>query len=63
MKIKYIHSSNPNKEKIYDTEKALKNNSFYHMTQKEFDEMELENMERDKKDGYIISYEVLQEEK
>lgn len=63
MKIKYIHSSNPNKEKIYDTEKALKNNSFIKKSQEDFDKLELENMERDKQKGYIISYEVLQEEK
>ena len=47
MIIKYIHASEPETEKTYDTEKALKNNPFIHKTQEEFDEMELEKFKRD----------------
>jgi hypothetical protein len=60
MKIKYIHSSEPSKVKIYDTGKALKNNPFIERTQSDFDEMELANMERDKRKGLILSYEIMQ---
>ncbi len=60
MKIKYIHSSEPSEVKIYDTEKALKNNPFIERTQSDFDKMELANMERDKRKGLILSYEIMQ---
>ena len=60
MKIKYIHSSEPIEVKIYDTEKALKNNPFIEQTQSDFDKMELANMERDKRKGLILSYEIMQ---
>lgn len=60
MKIKYIHSSEPSEVKIYDTEKALKNNPFIEQTQSDFDKMELANMERDKRKGLILSYEIMQ---
>lgn len=56
MIIKYIHTSKPETEKIYDTEKALKNNPFIHLSQKEFDEMELRRFKQDK---HIICFEVL----
>lgn len=59
MKIKYIHFSDPETEKIYDTEVSLLRNPFIHKTQEEFDQFELENMERDKNKGYILSYEVI----
>ena len=60
MKIKYVHFSEPNKEKEYDTEVALKKNHFIKMSQDEFDKLELNNMERHKKQGLILSYEVVQ---
>lgn len=59
MKIKYIHFSEPNKVKIYDTEVALKK-SPYKMPQEKFDKIELQHMERDKQKGYILSYEIEQ---
>jgi len=59
MKIKYVHFSEPNEEKIYDTEDALRKNPFYKMTQEKFDELELKHMERDKEKGHILSYEIL----
>ena len=62
MKIKYIHFSEPNITKIYDTKIALKKNPFYRMTQEEFDKLELANMERNKKKGHVLSYEVIEEE-
>ena len=62
MKIKYIHFSEPNKTKIYDTKIALKKNPFYRMTQEEFDKLELSNMEENKQKGYVLSYEVINEE-
>lgn len=62
MRIKYVHFSEPNKEKIYDTVKSLKNNPFIKKTQEEFDQFELEKMRKDKERGHILSYEVLEEE-
>lgn len=60
MKIKYIHNSEPNRIKVYDTERALKNNPFIKQTQSDFDKMELANVERDKRKGLILSYEITQ---
>lgn len=56
MIIKYIHFSDPETEKTYDTEKALKNNPFINKSQKEFDEMELEKFQKDKDAGYILRF-------
>ena len=60
MKIKYIHHTEPSKVKVYDTEKALKNNPFIEQSQNDFDKIELANMERDKRKGLILSYEITQ---
>lgn len=57
MLIKYIHVSEPEREKTYDTEKSLKNNPFIDKTQKEFDEWELEKFKTDKN---ILFYEVVE---
>ena len=59
MKIKYIHKSNPNMEKIHDTEKAKRNNPFIHKTQEEFDKFTLRLLEKDKANGYILSYQII----
>lgn len=65
MKIKYIHISAPNTEKIHDTQKALKaakgfiNAMGSNPSQEEYDEIELQNFERDKKRGIIIEYRIL----
>ena len=61
MIIKYIHTSEPEKEKIHDTEKVLKNNPFITKSQKEFDDFTLQLFAKDKERGIIISYEVIQE--
>lgn len=58
MIIKYFHASEPDKEKTYDTEKSLKNNPFIHLSQEEFDQMEIEKMQTDE---YILSYEIITE--
>lgn len=62
MKIKYVHASEPDVEKIYDTEKSLKNNPMVHMSQEEWDKHELKSMEDNKAAGHVLSYEVLTEE-
>ena len=61
MIIDYVHFSSPNVKKAYDTVIALKANPSIKMSQDDFDKMELEHMERDRKKGYILSYEVIQE--
>lgn len=60
MKIKYVWFEEPSKVKVYDTEKALKNNSFIKLTQSDFDKMELANMEKKKREGLVLSYEITQ---
>ena len=59
MLIKYIHFSEPEREKIYDTEKALRNNPFINKSQKEFDVWTMERFAKDKDGGLILSYEIL----
>ena len=60
MIIDYVHFSSPNVKKAYDTVIAFKANPSIKMSQDDFDKMELEHMERDRKNGYILSYEVVQ---
>lgn len=62
MLIKYIHFSQPEREKIYDTEKALRNNPFINESQEEFDAFELEKFAKEKDGGLILSYEVIKGE-
>jgi hypothetical protein len=59
MLIKYVHWSEPETEKIHDTEKALKNNPFINETQEEFDAFTLEKFAKDKDGGLILSYEII----
>ena len=59
MLIKYIHVSEPEREKMHDTVKALKNNPFITKSQKEFDDFTLRKLAEDKQKGIIISYEVV----
>lgn len=61
MKIEYIHFSEPEKVKVYDTEQALKNNPYIRRNQKEYDEMEIRSFERKKKQGYILYYRIKEE--
>ena len=56
MLIKYVHASEPEREKTYDTEKSLKNNPFIDKTQEEFDAMEIKKIEQDKN---IVWFEVV----
>ena len=62
MKIKYRHHLDPKVEKVYDTEKSLKNNPFIHMSQDEFDAHELKRMEEHKAEGNILEYEIIKED-
>ena len=61
MKIKYIHFTEPETEKIYDTEKVFNslNNPHVHDTQEEFDAFELRHFATDKELGIILNYEVV----
>lgn len=59
MLIKYTHWSEPEREKIYDTEKALRNNPFINESQEEFDAWTMERLAKDKDGGLILSYEIL----
>ena len=65
MKIKYIHTSDPTTEKIYDTIKAFNNpnNPRVFKTQEEFNAFELKHFAKDKEQGTIISYEIIAEAK
>jgi hypothetical protein len=59
MVIKYIHISNPEVEKFYDTERAFQNPPRIYKTQQEFDEFELKHFAEDKERGIVISYEIV----
>lgn len=71
MKIKYIHWSDPDTEKIIDTVESLKNCASlirtlgpHHITtQEEWDKKTIALMERDMKKGFVLSYEILEEGK
>ena len=64
MKIKYVHASAPREERVYDTEKSLRNCiGFIHglggnMTQEMWDQNELLWFESDRMQGTILSYRV-----
>jgi hypothetical protein len=62
MNIKYIHISDPDVEKVYDTVKAYNNPNNgprVFNTQEEFDVFELKHFAADKESGIILSYEVM----
>lgn len=59
MIVEYIHASNPDEIKTYDTEKALRKNPCIKMSQQQFDEFELRNFARDLKKGLVISYRII----
>ncbi len=61
MKIKYVLAGRPDLEKVYDTEIALKRNSFIAMSQERFDKLELARMKYDKERGLLLSYEVIED--
>ena len=61
MKVLYVHKSDPNKEKLYDSVKSLKNNPFIDMSQEEWEKKELESFREEKENGNILSYEIKEE--
>lgn len=56
MKIAYVHTSNPDIEKVYDTVKSLQNNPFIQKTQEMFDAEELIKFGSDM---HIIKYRII----
>lgn len=69
MKIRYVHSGNPNKERELDTRHQqvvdaafIKNamGTIDDRTDEEYDKYILEKLERDKEAGRIIRYEVIE---
>lgn len=67
MKIKYVHCSEPETEKIFDTVKAYKNRVTFgsetirKQTQEDFDKQALKKMEEDKQCGIVLSYETVED--
>lgn len=66
MKIKYVWHDEPQREKIYDTIKAFEKTPYMFdgsgQTQEKFDQYELQLMEKKKKEGLVLSYEVIEDE-
>lgn len=69
MKIRYIHSNEPKKEKIFDTIKSYKNMAWaindpetklYKKTQEEWDESILQTFSKDKRNGVVLEYEIIE---
>lgn len=66
MIVKYRHISEPDIEKFHNTEKVFENlynpfNPYRCKTQEEFDAFTLRHLAKDKENGIIISYEVMEE--
>ena len=68
MKIKYVHFSEPEKEKFFDTKNSYRSHvNFSRMffpgaspkTPEEWDAFELSKLKRNLEKGYILSYEVI----
>jgi hypothetical protein len=55
MVIEYVHMSDPDTVKSYDTVKSLRNNPFLNFSQVEWDNLELERFKHDKN---IIRFEI-----
>lgn len=66
MKIEYVWHDEPNRKKLYDTEKSFKmnHNPFSSLdagkTQEKFDKHELESFEEKKNRGLVLEYKVIQ---
>ena len=66
MKIKYVHFSEPENEKIFNTVKAYKNRVTFgseairKQTQEDYDQQTLKKMEKDKQSGIVLSYEIVE---
>lgn len=68
MKIKYVHSSNPNTERVMDSrEQQRKDENIGRIfgseckTPEEYDRYLLEKLEKEKTEGRIIRYEIVEE--
>lgn len=68
MKIKYVHSSDPNTEKVMDSRKQQRIDenigrlfSIERKTPEEYDRYLLEKLEKEKTKGRIIRYEIVEE--
>lgn len=67
MKIRYIHASNPGKERIYNTDDAYKNllefwkSTGVEKTREQFANEELVRFQENHFKGFIISFEVIEE--
>lgn len=66
MKILYVHASDPQREKTYDTVKSLQNcRGLIELvfgdkkTQEEWDKEELGRFERDFRKGLVLSYSII----
>ena len=70
MKIKYIHSSEPEREKMCDSVELNKRDTYFRRSfftnpddplkpQDEYDKCLLEKMERDKEKGVLLSYQIV----
>lgn len=69
MEIRYIHSNEPKKEKIFDTIKSYQNMAWaindhetklYKKTQEEWNESILETFAKDKRNGVVLEYEIIE---
>lgn len=68
MKIKYVHISDPNTEKVMDSRKQQREDEIIgrifrseRKTPEEYDRYLLEKLEKDKTKGLIIRYEIVEE--
>ena len=67
MKIKYVHFSEPEQEKVFDTQKSYRDHvGFVKLflggepkTPEEWESFELSNLKRKLEQGHILSYEVV----
>ena len=62
MKIEYIWHDKPKEKKIYDTKVAysMTPRAFRDKTQEEFDQKELESLEKNKARGLVLEYRVVE---
>ena len=68
MKIKYVHSSDPNTEKVMDSRKQQRTDEnagrifgIERKTPEEYDRYLLKKLEKEKAEGKIIPYEIVEE--
>lgn len=68
MKIKYVHFSEPEKEKFFDTQKTYRSHVNFNlmffpgtnpMTPEEWDAFELSKLKKKLEQGHILSYQVI----